>query len=179
MILGDGKELHMWDSCKDWLFLGGRWIWGLLACFWGVLTPLHTIIFCACIAIGIDFLTGNVASFFVSRRKGERYRLNSDKMWKTVWKLALTVIGTGFAWMLDFYVFPVSIGASHILASFILGAEFCSFLENASTITGWTGFVNSKKILKDSFQSKTNLKLPENDNEVFHNCGNDSDKSTI
>lgn len=155
--------IHLWDSLKDWLFTGGRWAWGCCAALWGLVSPLHSLIACAIIAIGIDFFTGNVASYFRAVRAGERYRLNSEKMWKTGWKLALTIMGSGFAWMLDTYVFPFTLGLAPIFASFILGAEFCSFLENASAITGWTGFVNSKKVIRDQIQAKTNINLKDND----------------
>lgn len=165
MILNDGKVLHAGDAVLDWLFRSGRWAWGLVATMWSLAEPLHVLIYCAITAIGIDFITGNIASYFTLIRAGERYRLNSDKMWKTGWKLALTITGSGFAYMLDTWVFPFSIGLAPIFASFILGAEFCSFLENASIITGWTGFVKSKKVLKDQFQTKTNIKLPDNENK--------------
>lgn len=166
MILSDGKILHGWDSFKDWLFVGGRWVWGACGSLWAFVSPLHTLIICAVIAIGIDFFTGNVAAVFQAKRTGSKYRFNSDKMWKTGWKLALTIIGSGFAWMLDTWVFPFTMGLAPVFASFILGAEFCSFLENASAITGWTGFVNSKKVIKDTIQSKTNVKIDNNETEA-------------
>ena len=38
----------------------GKWICGSIVGFWGLLAPVQTLILCVCIAIIVDFITGNI-----------------------------------------------------------------------------------------------------------------------
>lgn len=86
----------------------GKWISGTAFCFFGFIAPLHTLIFCAVAAILIDFITGNLADYYRHKRTGRKYGFESEKAWKTIWKLGFVIIGIGFAWMIDEKVLPLA-----------------------------------------------------------------------
>ena len=39
----------------------GKWICGSIVGFWGFLAPVQVLILCVCLAIIVDFITGNIA----------------------------------------------------------------------------------------------------------------------
>ena len=61
----------------------------------------------------------------------------SEKMWDTCWKLGLSIIGIGMAYMLDVCVLPNlgGLNLANFFAAFIVGTEFWSFLENSAIIS--------------------------------------------
>jgi hypothetical protein len=144
---------------SEWLTSSGRWLFGVANLTWGLLLPIHEIIYVAVFAVVVDFITGNMASYKRSKRSGKRYRILSAKVWDTVQKFTLTVFGIVFCWALDSYVLPFSAALVNVFASFVIGAEFCSFLENASQITNWTVFKDGRRFIMDFLKKKTDVDL--------------------
>lgn len=147
------------SALYDWLIKGGTWVYGFAFVLWGFVSPIHTLIFCSVIAIGIDFITGNMASYKSAKINNKRYNLLSEKIWKTIWKFSFTVVGIGFAWMLDIHVLPFSVALPNVFASLVIGAEFKSFLENASIITGWKVFLYADKEIRNTIKDKTKIDI--------------------
>lgn len=97
----------------------GKWICGSIVGFWGFLAPVQVLILCVCIAIIVDFITGNIADYKRHKRAHQKYVFKSEKMWDTCWKLGLSIIGIGMAYMLDVYVLP-NLGVSALPTSSLL-----------------------------------------------------------
>lgn len=74
----------------------GKWICGSIVGFWGFLAPVQVLILCVCVAIIVDFITGNIADYKRHKRAHQKYVFKSEKMWDTCWKLGLSIIG--IAW---------------------------------------------------------------------------------
>lgn len=145
----------------------GKWVFGGVASLWGLILPLHSLILCVCIAIFIDFITGNVADYHRHKRVKRRYFFQSEKMWKTCWKLGLTIIGIGMAWMLDVHVLanlPI-LNLANFFAAFIVGAEFWSFLENAAVISDHPIFRAVKKYMQEEVKKKTDIDFNRDDKD--------------
>lgn len=94
----------------------GKWICGSIVGFWGLLAPVQVLILCVCIAIIVDFITGNIADYKRHKRAHQKYVFKSEKMWDTCWKLGLSIIGIGMAYMLDVHVLP-NLGVSTLPTS--------------------------------------------------------------
>lgn len=154
------------EAVIEWLMRTGKWVTGLIAGFWGIILPLHGLITCCIIAICVDFITGNVANYHRNKRAGRKYAFESEKMWKTVWKLGLSIVGIGFAWMLDSQVIEpafTSLKLAHIFTAFIIGTEFWSFLENAAVISDHPVFRALRKVMREEIKSKTKLDINEDE----------------
>ena len=82
----------------------GKWMCGSVVGFWGLLAPVQVLILCVCVAIIVDFITGNIADYKRHKRAHQKYVFKSEKMWDTCWKLGLSIIGIGMAYMLDVHV---------------------------------------------------------------------------
>lgn len=93
------------------------------------------------IAVGIfeivDFVTGVIKSWVVSRNKGERFAFESVKAWRTIYKLVFILVGIVMMEMLD----QILVGEgtrlrfANYFTAFCCGVEFWSFLENAAVIS--------------------------------------------
>ena len=97
--------------------------------FWGLLAPVQVLILCVCIAVIVDFITGNIADYKRHKRAHQKYVFKSEKMWDTCWKLGLSIIGIGMAYMLDVCVLP-NLGVSTLPTSSLLlwsGLSFGAF----------------------------------------------------
>lgn len=149
----------------EWTMRTGKWIYGGIASVLGLLIPIQALVLCLCISICIDFITGNIADYYRHKRAGERYSFQSEKMWKTGWKLGLSIIGTGFAWMLDVYVLTMfnTLNLANFFTAFVIGTEFWSFLENAAVISDHPIFRALKKYMKKEVENKTNIQFDEGD----------------
>lgn len=155
----------------DTLAHPGKWISGCAATMWGLVIPQRTLIVCVMVAIIVDFITGNIADYYRNKRAGSKYAFQSEKMWKTGWKLGLSIIGIGFAWMLDVQVLsnlPV-LNLANFFSAFIVGTEFWSFLENAAIISDHQIFRSLKKQMKNQVEKQTDMNFDvddkNNDNE--------------
>ena len=137
----------------------GKWVFSGIMSLWGLIIPIHILIYCTIIAICIDFITGNIADYYRNKRAGKKYAFESEKMWKTIWKLSLAIVGIGFAWMLDSHVLSHmdSLHLANFFAAFVTGAEFWSFCENAAVISDHPIFRILGKYMKEDIQRKTNI----------------------
>jgi phage-related holin len=131
-------------------------------------TPIKPLIICLVVFIGIDFVTGIWASHKRSKRKGESWAFESDKMWKTVQKLVFAIGGIVLAWMLGTVILPQwDLRLHNLFAGFVCGVEFWSYLENAAEISEHPMFRWVRKYLKKEVEEKLKIKIenPENTTE--------------
>ena len=75
----------------------GKWICGSIVGFWGLLAPVQVLILCVCIAIIVDFITGNIADYKRHKRAHQENVLKSEKERDTVWKLGRSIVVIGMA----------------------------------------------------------------------------------
>jgi phage-related holin len=114
-----------------------------------VFVPVRGLILCAVIFVGIDFVTGVVASRCRARRAGLEWRFSSRRAWNTVIKLIFVMAGIALAWLLESVVLTfVELHLAKIFTGFVCGIEFWSYLENAADITGHPLFHTLKRLLK-------------------------------
>lgn len=147
-----------------WIEHCGKWILGAVSAMMAFFHPVNYLIGWSLIAIGVDFIIGNWANWKLCRRNKVKYMFQSDKMWDTIEKAALTAGGIVFCWVIDHFVLDMDFGLPKVFAAFIIGTEFWSYLENASVICNWSAFRNSKKIIAREIENRTNIKIDENEN---------------
>jgi phage-related holin len=114
-----------------------------------LLVPVQGLIVCAVIFVGIDFVTGVIASRCRARRAGLMWRFSSRRAWNTVTKLIFVMAGIALAWLLESVVLTfVELHLAKIFTGFVCGVEFWSYLENAADITGHPLFTALRRLLK-------------------------------
>lgn len=144
---------------KEEVMRAGKWICGSIVGFWGLLAPIQVLILCVCIAVIIDFITGNIADYKRYKRAHQKYVFKSEKMWDTCWKLGLSIIGIGMAYMLDVCVLPNlgGLNLANFFAAFVVGTEFWSFLENSAIISNHPIFRALRSYMERSVSKKTQI----------------------
>lgn len=141
----------------------GKWVCGGIVGFWGLLAPVQGLILCVCVAITVDFITGNIADYKRAHRAHRKYALKSEKMWDTGWKLGLSITGIGMAYMLDVHVLSNlgGLNLANFFAAFIVGTEFWSFLENSAVISNHPIFRALRTYMEKSVSKKTQIDFHE------------------
>ena len=149
------------EKIVEWIEKFAKWVFGGIMGFWGFLLPIQSLILCVLVAILTDFATGNIADYYRQKRAGGKYYFQSEKMWKTIWKLGLSIIGIGFAWMLDTHALSNlgGLNLANFFCAFIVAAEFWSFLENAAVISDHPIFRVLKKYMKEHVKKKTDIDI--------------------
>ena len=141
----------------------GKWVCGGIVGFWGFIAPVQVLILCVCVAITVDFITGNIADYKRHKRAHRKYTFKSEKMWDTGWKLGLSIIGIGMAYMLDVHVLPNlgGLNLANFFAAFVVGTEFWSFLENSAIISNHPIFRALRSYMEKSVSKKTQIDFHE------------------
>lgn len=128
-----------------------RWISGGVAAIIGWLSDIHALLICALIFVCIDFATG----VWASRARAKRMRclkewgFESEKAWRTVYKLFFVLGGIVLSWMIENYILTfVDFKLAHLFTGFVCGVEFWSYLENAAEISRHPIFGWLKKFMK-------------------------------
>lgn len=72
----------------------GKWICGSIVGFWGLLAPVQVLILCVCVAIIVDFITGNIADYKRHKRAHQNMCSKARKCGTRVgsWGSALSVL---------------------------------------------------------------------------------------
>lgn len=113
-----------------------KYISGLVAALAALLCPITPLIITASLFIAIDFVTGIIASYTAAKNSGERWRLESRKAWRTVYKLCFVVTGIVMTWLVDCCVLGfMELNLANLFTGFVCGVELWSFIENAATIS--------------------------------------------
>ncbi len=131
-----------------------RYITGSAAGLLSLIAPVRTLVVCAVIFVGIDFITGIVASRKRASQSGEKWGgFESQKAWNTVVKLFFVMAGIVLAWMIDTWILPhMNLRLANLFTGFVCGVEFWSYLENAAEISGHPIFNSLKKLLKNRYE---------------------------
>lgn len=113
-----------------------KYISGLVAALAALLCPITPLIITATLFIAIDFVTGICASYVAAKNSGQKWRIESRKAWRTVYKLCFVVTGIVMTWLVDCYVLGfMELNLANLFTGFVCGVELWSFIENASTIS--------------------------------------------
>ena len=141
-----------------------KWISGALFSILGPLLPLRPLAIVLLIFIGIDFITGLLASW----NRGEGFC--SKKMWRTIYKTVFALTGIVMAHLLDEIVLLPAVGSPLHLAryftAFVCGTEFWSFLENASALSQHPIFGIVRKLMNNKFKQATGEDLDKTINDT-------------
>ena len=143
-----------------------KWISGALFSILGPLLPLRPLAIVLLIFIGIDFITGLLASW----NRGEGFC--SKKMWRTIYKTVFALTGIVMAHLLDEIVLLPAVGSPLHLAryftAFVCGTEFWSFLENASALSQHPIFRIVRKLMNNKFKQATGEDLDKTINDTMN-----------
>ena len=126
-----------------------QWLSGVGAAFWGSFAPIQDMLLGVFIFIGIDFIVGCIASYKRAKIRKTRWFFESAKAWNTIYKLAFSLIAVFLSHYLDTKIFDfVDLKLPNMVAGFVCGTEFWSFLENAGDISEHPVFKAIRKITK-------------------------------
>ena len=126
-----------------------QWFMGIGTSFLGSFAPIQDMLMGVFIFIGVDFVVGCIASYKRSKRRKVRWFFESAKAWNTIYKLAFSLMAVSLSFYLDTKIFNfVDLKLPNMVAGFICGTEFWSFLENAGDISEHPVFRAIRKITK-------------------------------
>lgn len=109
---------------------------GTAAATAALFAPLASLVACATIFVGVDFVSGVAAGRAAARREGRAWRFESGKARRTVEKLALLVTAIVMAWLLEAGVLgSEELRLARLFTGFACGVELWSFLENAAQLS--------------------------------------------
>ena len=113
-----------------------KYVSGIVAALIALLCPITPLIITATFFVAIDFLTGILASYVAAKNSGHKWRLESRKAWRTVYKLCFIVTGIVMTWLVDSLVLGfMELNLANLFTGFVCGVELWSFVENAATIS--------------------------------------------
>lgn len=113
-----------------------KYVSGIVAALIALLCPITPLIITATFFVAIDFLTGILASYVAAKNSGQKWRLESRKAWRTVYKLCFIVTGIVMTWLVDSLVLGfMELNLANLFTGFVCGVELWSFVENAATIS--------------------------------------------
>jgi len=120
---------------------------------WSV--PVQPLVCCALLFVLADFVTGVMADYKRARRNGLDWGFESEKAWKTLYKLVFIVAGIVMTWTIDAYILTFArLNLANIFTGFVCGVELWSYLENAAEISEHPIFRKLKKFMKQKVEKK-------------------------
>lgn len=126
--------------------------------FLSLLVPVKSLILIAFVFIGVDFVTGVMASRARAKKAGRQWSFQSLKAWHTVTKTVFTATGICMVYQLDTVFEPLaSLHLVNIFTGFLCGVELWSYLENAAEISDHRAFKWVRKHLEKELNEKTTL----------------------
>ncbi len=132
-----------------------KYLCALLSCLISFFAPIKALIICSFVFIGIDFITGIIASHKRAERAKEPWAFESEKAWSTIIKLFFVCFGIVLSWLIDAYILGfMKLNFANIFTGFVCGVEFWSYLENASEISNHPIFRHLKKYMKIQLDKK-------------------------
>lgn len=130
-----------------------KYAWGGAASILSLLAPTGTLIVCAVIFIGVDFVTGVMADRKRARLCRRPWAFRSDKAWDTVSKLGFVLAGIVLAHLIDCCVITfVRLNLANLFTGFVCGVEFWSYLENAAVISDHPVFRWLRKFMQNKME---------------------------
>ena len=127
-----------------------RIIMGIGTALVSYIAPVQTMFICVFVFITIDFITGILASYKRAKSCNKRWYFESEKGWRTIYKLTFSLIAIFLVYMLQELIIPFwDLKLINIITGFICGVEFWSFLENAADISHHKAFLYLKHITKN------------------------------
>ena len=134
----------------------------LIFCICGYFSPIGDLIAIALLFLVIDFITGNIADGKRKHKRGRKYRFESKKAWRTIWKTIGVLFGISMAWIIDAKIITfIDLNLANVFTAFVCGVEFWSWLENMAFISESPIFLTLKKIAKSTIKRKTDIDLDE------------------
>lgn len=119
------------------------------------LSPIKPLVICALVFIGIDFMTGVIASWKRARNAGQPWAFESARAWRTIMKLIFVMVGICMAWMIDKDLLDfASLNLAKLFTGFICAVEFWSYLENAAEISDHPVFRSLRRFMKDRLKEQ-------------------------
>lgn len=138
--------INMINSVKNINF---QWISGVGAAFFGSFAPIKDMLLAVFIFIAIDFVVGVLASYKRAIREHKEFAFQSKRVWDTIYKLSFSLIAVCLAFYMNDKIFYfVDLKLPNMVAGFICGTEFWSFLENAGDISQHPVFKGISKMTK-------------------------------
>lgn len=114
------------------------------------------------VLITADFILGICTDIKASLKRGERFGVQSGKLWKTVFKF----VGVGIAILLtqlytNSYVDWLGVNVGKMIAGIIGGIELWSIFGHLFYLTDWYGFNYIRKVFKKEIEDKVGHKIDE------------------
>lgn len=98
--------------------------------------PIVSLVWCVVGFIGVDFLTGVLASRADAHAEGQKWYFTSHAAWHTAQKLGFTIVALAMAYLIDSQMLDfMNLHLTKLFAGFVCGVEMWSFLENACRIS--------------------------------------------
>lgn len=133
----------------------GKMFFGALFGIGSVFSQIYVLYWLVIIFVVVDFITGVIADYKAHKKLSKKWYFESDKCWRTIYKLGFALISVSLVWLVELYCFGVENPfICRYIAAFICGAEFWSFLENSSEISGNKLFLQIKKFTKYKMRDK-------------------------
>lgn len=130
---------------------------GAFSALLSIFAPVQALICCALVFVTIDFLTGIIAGYKRAQRRGSTWGFESEKAWKTIYKLVFIFGGIMLAWLIDHYILSfMELHLANIFTGFVCGVEFWSYLENAAEITQHPIFRRLRKEMQTRLDRELN-----------------------
>lgn len=135
-----------------------QWVAGGLSAVIAYFAPIASLLICAVVFVGVDFILGVWASYARAKRSKSEWRFESSKAWNTILKLVFIMGGIILSWMLDAHILGfLNLNLAKIFTGFVCGVEFWSYLENASEISNHPIFRAVKKIMKNKVDNALDI----------------------
>lgn len=130
---------------------------GAFSALLSIFAPVQALICCALVFVAIDFVTGVMASRKRAKRTEIPWLFESEKAWKTIYKLVFIFGGIMLSWLIDHYILAfMALNLANIFTGFVCGVEFWSYLENAAEISEHPIFRRLKKEMKQRLEHELN-----------------------
>lgn len=126
--------------------------------FLSLLVPVKSLVLIAFIFIGVDFITGVLASRARAKKAGKHWSFQSLKAWHTVTKTVFTATGICMVYQLDTVFEPLaSLHLVNIFTGFCVELSSGAISENAAEISDHRAFKWVRKHLEKELNEKTTL----------------------
>ena len=128
---------------------------GTISSVAALFAPVQPLVCCALAFVCVDFATGVAASYKRAGRMKRPWAFESDKAWRTVYKLVFVTVGIAMTWLIDTCILPFAgLRLANLFTGFVCGVELWSYLENAAEISEHPLFRKLKKYMKPEIDRK-------------------------
>lgn len=139
-----------------------KWVFALWGGIIGLFTGVEAILLPCLYLITVDFVLGIITDIKASHKRGERFGIQSGKLWKTIMK----VVGVSVAVIItklytDSYIDWIGVDLGKLTAGIIAGTEVYSILGHLVYITDWYGFRIVKNVIRKEIETKVGHKIDE------------------